>query len=103
MTAPLLIVTVEDEVTGTGSLVYRLIFGVTESNGEISVLRDWELLKLLNELPFSGELGSDMTADDGATKISELKSFFDAGLKAHAPTLRKPISWPEILLLPTGG
>lgn len=103
MTDPLLIVTVEDEVTGTGSLVYRLIFGVTESDGKISVLRDWELLKLLNNLPFKGAIGSAMTADDGMTKIGELKSYFDADLALHAPTLHKPISWPEILLLPTGG
>ena len=48
--APLLIVSVEDEVTGTGALVHRLIFGVSERNGTAEILRDGELLHLLNSL-----------------------------------------------------
>ncbi len=48
LSTPLLIVTVEDEVTGTGALVHRLTFGVTEKDGKVEVLRDWELLKMLN-------------------------------------------------------
>ena len=40
--APILVVSVEDEVTGTGSLVHRLIFGVTEVDGHPAPLRDWE-------------------------------------------------------------
>ena len=34
--APLLILTIEDEVTGTGALVHRLTFGVTEREGKIT-------------------------------------------------------------------
>ena len=37
LTDPLLIVTVEDEVTGTGSLVQRLVFGVKENDGKFVV------------------------------------------------------------------
>jgi hypothetical protein len=50
LTAPLLIVTVEDEVTGTGALVHRLIFGVTEKDWRVEIFRDWELLQVLNTL-----------------------------------------------------
>jgi hypothetical protein len=42
LAAPLLIVAIEDEVTGTGSLVHRLIFGITEKEDNFTVLRDWE-------------------------------------------------------------
>jgi hypothetical protein len=45
--APLLIIAVEDEVTGTGSLVHRLVFGITEKEGKFTVLRDWELYRCL--------------------------------------------------------
>ena len=48
LAAPLLILTVEDQITGTGALVHRLIFGVTEKEGKAEVLRDWELLQVLN-------------------------------------------------------
>lgn len=50
---PLLIITVEDEVTGTGTLVHRLIFGVMEKETKIEILRDWELLQALNALTLS--------------------------------------------------
>ena len=53
---PLLIVSVEDEVTGTGALVNRLIFGVTEQEEEVAVLRDWELFET-TQLVFNEERG----------------------------------------------
>lgn len=48
--APLLIVSVEDEVTGTGASVQRVILGISEANGVVAILRDWELLLKLNRL-----------------------------------------------------
>ena len=39
---PILVVSVEDEVTGTGSLVGRLIFGITDVDGRPAPMRDWE-------------------------------------------------------------
>ena len=48
--SPLLIVSVEDEVTGTGTLVHRLVFGIRENQGKVEVLRDWELLQFINTL-----------------------------------------------------
>ncbi|MGE3419113.1 MAG: DEAD/DEAH box helicase [Bradyrhizobium sp.] len=100
LAAPLLIVTVEDEVTGTGALVHRLIFGVTEKQGIAEVLRDWELLQLLNtSLPKSAQ--DSFTADEEArSTVERLKKAFDADLSTHAPTLRRPVSWPEMLFIP---
>ena len=57
LSGPLLIIAVEDEVTGTGSLVHRLIFGVAEKEAKIEVLRDWELLQATNALTLKSPLG----------------------------------------------
>ncbi|MBX9813440.1 MAG: DEAD/DEAH box helicase family protein [Qipengyuania sp.] len=100
LAAPLLIVTVEDEVTGTGALVHRLIFGVTEKQGLVEVLRDWELLQLLNTcLPKSAQ-GSSTTDVAARSTVERLKKVFDADLSTHAPTLRRPVSWSEMLFIP---
>jgi len=107
LVAPLLVVTVEDEVTGTGALVHRLIFGITEKEGKAEVLRDWELLQVLNaHLPKSSPGGATVDLDAGPT-VERLKKAFDADLSLHAPTLHRPVSWSEMLLIPnlqpTGG
>jgi ERCC4-related helicase len=105
LATPLLVVTVEDEVTGTGALVHRLIFGITEKVGKTEVLRDWELLQLLNAVVLKGT-GSPADADPAVVEqssvVARLKQAFDADLRARAPTLRRPVSWPQILLLPVG-
>lgn len=104
LAAPLLIVAVEDEVTGTGALVHRLILGVTETEGKINVLRDWELLQALNTLVPRSHSKEDVPA---AIEIGEvagrLKKALDADLPTHAPTLRRPNSWPEMLFIPCPG
>jgi hypothetical protein len=97
---PVLILAVEDEVTGSGSLVHRLIFGVTEKDGKIEFLRDWELLQLMNALTVKGPLGAGPATDGAEAVIERFKQAFDASLSSHAPTLRRPISWPEMLFLP---
>jgi SNF2 family DNA or RNA helicase len=100
ITAPLLILTIEDEVTGTGALVHRLTFGVTEREGKITVLRDWELLQFLNALSGRAGQGNGPTSVDGQSKVTWLKQSFDADLSNHVPTFRRPVSWSEILLFP---
>ena len=100
LAAPLLIVTVEDEVTGTGALVHRLIFGVTEKEGQVEILRDWELLQVLNALAPRSSPGAMSKALESRPVVERLKKAFDANLSAHAPTLHRPVSWPEMLLIP---
>jgi hypothetical protein len=100
LAAPLLIVTVEDEITGTGSLVHRLIFGVTEKEGGVEVLHDWQLLQVLN-INFSKAFPGSTTADvEAGIMVEHLKKAFDADLSSYAPTLNRPISWSEMLLIP---
>lgn len=101
LTGPLLIIVVEDEVTGTGSLVHRLIFGVTEINREIKVLRDWELLQVLNTIAVKSPLGTVTVTESAEPVIERLKQLFDASLFSHASALRRPVSWPEMLFIPT--
>lgn len=98
---PVLILAVEDEVTGTGSLVHKLIFGVTEKDGKIEVLRDWELLQAMNALTVKSPAGAGPTTEIAETVIARLKQAFDVDLSSHAPTLRRPMSWPEMLFLPS--
>lgn len=100
LSGPLLIMAVEDEVTGTGSLVHRLIFGVAEKEDKIEVLRDWELLQATNVLTLKSPLGT-VPATGAEATVERLKQAFDANLSSHASTLRRPVSWPEMLLLPS--
>lgn len=101
LSSPLLVLAVEDEVTGTGSLVHRLIFGVTEKDGKIEVLRDWELLQVTNGLTVRSPLGAGPATEGAETVIERLKQAFDADLASHTSTLRRPVSWPEMLFLPS--
>ena len=101
---PILIVSVEDEVTGTGSLVHRLIFGVMETGGRPVPLRDWELLLLLNGLTFKNsgvEPAQDMSVPVLTATVEGLATAFAATLPDHVPAFRCPVSWPEMLLLPS--
>ena len=100
ITAPVLIVSVEDEVTGTGSLVQRLIFGVREISGQTETLRDWELLCLLNGLNV-GTAVRETLPTDVEVLVDSLRLAFETALSDHAPTLRRPVAWPEMLLVPT--
>jgi ERCC4-related helicase len=99
--APLLIISVEDEVTGTGSLVHRLVFGVIEREGKFTVLRDWELLQMLNAIAPRTFPDGVPTASGWGSEVDRLKRAFDSDLSGHAPTLHRPVSWPEMLLLPS--
>ena len=102
LAAPMLILAVEDEVTGTGALVHQLIFGVMEKEGEPLVLRDWELLQKLNAVLVGSMPRIFDTAKCGQV-VEHLKQAFDANLSRHAPALHRPVSWPEILLIPEPG
>ncbi|MBO6552189.1 MAG: DEAD/DEAH box helicase [Roseitalea sp.] len=100
--APLLIVSVEDEVTGTGASVHRMVFGVMERDGSDIALRDWELLQLLNSLSarISAELPQAANTSEAVSIVKRLTRFIEPELTKHAPTMVRPMAWPELLLLP---
>ena len=101
--APLLVVKVEDEITGTGALVDSLIYGVTEKGSDIKVLRDWELLTLLNSM--TTKTVSSIAPECPQIKglVERLKMLFDDDVSDHVPEMRRPVSWPEILFVPPQG
>jgi hypothetical protein len=77
-----------------------MVFGIREEEGEVSVMRDWELLKELNTLaPRKPSRNIFPTVDERSDAI-RLKRAFDDDLAAHATMLQKPVSWPELLFLP---
>ena len=101
--APVLVVSVEDEVTGTGALVQRLIFGVTEGVDGPVPMRDWELLRLLNGVTFKNpaiESERSMSAAHYKPVVEQLRRAFESGLEDHVPALHRPSSWPEMLFIP---
>ena len=98
--APLLIVSVEDEVTGTGASVQRIILGIASDASGISVLRDWELLLRLNTLSLRTGVVSGAEAGADNTDIEPLMAALTANLGAMVPAMYRPSAWPEILLLP---
>ncbi len=98
---PILVLKVEDEVTGTGAIVDSLIFGITEKEKEIKVLRDWELLKVLNSL-------TTKTAPEGVPEglktealAERMRASFDDDISDHVPEMKRPVSWPEVLFIPS--
>ena len=79
--------------------MYRLIFGATEKGGDAAILRDWELLRVLNGLSAGG---ADVKPqwEHWVSEAARLKSAFDKELKTRAAMMQRPAAWPEILLVP---
>ena len=105
ISAPVLVLSVEDDVTGRGALVQRLIFGVTDGADGPVPMRDWELLRLLNDVAIKGptvETNRSMTFSHYTAVVRRLKDSFESGLKDHAPSLHRPTAWPEMLFIPRG-
>jgi hypothetical protein len=61
-------------------------------------------LQLLNgvALRTGNPAESDPSVVEPSSVVARLEQAFDGELGARAPTLRRPVSWPEILLLPVG-
>lgn len=102
---PLLIVSVEDEVTGHGRSITRVVAGASkDESGSIVVLRDWELLKKLNEL-----VRVDIPTDHGPSSIalqdweSEFLSAIEEKLPELADMMVRPKARSVAMLLPETG
>lgn len=96
-----LVAAVEDQVTGTGASIRRIIVGAREVGDKIDVLKDWELLQLLNGLTVrttSTSLGQQ-TAEHGDVQ-RRLENAIDDRLTDIASDMRRPRRWSELVLLP---
>jgi len=103
--APLLVVSVEDQITGQDHSVTRIVLGAWQDDlGTIHVLRDWQLLQMLNTLGKS----DDLTRPE--INKEQIKAYEIGLLDAVSnilPTVANMMTLPkvrsEILLLPHDG
>jgi Helicase conserved C-terminal domain len=94
--APLLVALVEDEVTGTGTTARRLTFGVMTGRNAPEILRDWELLELLNRC----RPRDAPAAKVDARHVKRLLSILNANLDQYVPTMKHPKAWSVLILVP---
>lgn len=99
---PLMLMAVEDAITGTGASVRRMIFGVSDGGGGPNILRDWELLRLLNQLgPSRGNAAAPAASEINLVALVEgLTETFLKHLPPATTLFTRPVARPAMLLLP---
>jgi superfamily II DNA or RNA helicase len=97
---PLLIALAEDEITGTGTTVHRVIFGVegSQENG-LSCHRDWELLLRLNELQVPSSPISDAAPNEILVTHHLVDKIWEAATQLALP-FRRPKLTATMAMLP---
>jgi superfamily II DNA or RNA helicase len=100
--APLLVARIADEVTGQGHSIQRIVVGAWRgSDGEVHLLRDWELLLKLNTIGRS-DLVKPVAVDREA--LGALRDDLLRAVEAEARTIAEAMIRPkvhaEMLLLP---
>ena len=98
--SPILVLSAEDEITGSGAVSQRLVFGVTEVGDEATVLRDWELLQKLNSCRPPQEWRNRELPAGLADLVVRLMGAFQADVKKYTPMLQRPTVAAELLLVP---
>lgn len=98
--SPILVLSAEDEITGSGAVSQRLVFGVTEVGDEVTVLRDWELLQKLNSCRPPQEWRNRELPAGLADLVDRLMAAFHADVKKYTPMLQRPTVAAELLLVP---
>lgn len=100
---PLLVATISDEITGQGQTVSRIVIGISlDREGQLEVIRDWELLQRLNNLG-----RADPTIEKPVNEAGGLDAII-GDLTGHAQTVAKeiaegmtlPMVRGEVLLVP---
>ncbi len=99
---PLLIASVEDQVTGQDQSITRIVIAAfKDETGTIQVLRDWELLKLLNGLGRSDLFAPTFA---GGEKLRALQTELLASMAERLTEVAEMMSRPglrnEMMLLP---
>lgn len=100
--APLLIASVEDQVTGQDHSVTRIVLGAwRDHEGQTHVLRDWEVLQMLNTL---GRADNPKPPSVNGEQLKALEASLVSSMKASLPTIAEMMTRPgirsEIMLLP---
>lgn len=97
---PLLVASIEDEVTGRDSSVTRLIVGARkQDDGMIELLRDWELLQALNQIGRSDQMQpiTDRLPDQD---VGQYMTAITAQSGVLADMMRRPVARAQLMLVP---
>jgi superfamily II DNA or RNA helicase len=100
---PLLVVGVEDQVTGQRRPVARLLFGATLQDGQVNVLRDWELLRRLAAVRVRTENVSPAPQPVTTAELQSHSKLAAALVPERLPLLEeftRPVIVQEAFLLP---
>ncbi|WP_336977375.1 DEAD/DEAH box helicase [Altererythrobacter fulvus] len=103
--APLLIASVEDQVTGQDHSVTRIILGAWRDNAaQVHILRDWEVLQLLNTL---GRSDSPKPPEIDISQMRALEADLLDAMSQSLPTVADMMTRPgirsELMLLTDQG
>lgn len=100
--APLLVASVQDQITGQDHSVTQIILGAwRDKAAQIHVLRDWEVLQLLNTL---GRLDNPKSPEIDISQMRALEADLLDAMSQSLPTVAEMMTRPgirsEIMLLP---
>ena len=101
--APVLVVGIEDQVTGRARPIARLLFGAVESRDGPVLLRDWELLQRLRNLRPRSDASPEALVGPSAAESAardRLGEFLRAEALPLGTEFERPRGFQEALLLP---
>ena len=99
LTSHLLIALAEDEVTGTGATVHRVILGIEmKSDGSSTHLRDWETLLRLNAAQSVTNSLPNLSAEE-TSAVREIIESFGGWISDLSLPFRRPKLTPMLALL----
>lgn len=99
---PTLLVAVEDEITGTGGTVHRVVVAVERHGADgLSAVADWQALNRLNECLATEDQPTLLTSAERAD-IQALLELLPQTLPTVTMPFRRPRAVPLLCLLPAG-
>ena len=101
---PLLLLAVEDELTGTGARARRLVVGVRARHGEVVVVPDWRVVRILDGVGKAAAPPEPAWPEPSRRRYAALVDEWwrqaDAVRLGRAAGMQRPVAWPEMLLTP---
>ncbi|WP_457650352.1 DEAD/DEAH box helicase [Profundibacter sp.] len=94
---PLIVASIEDELTGTGATVHRVAIGAINGGNGIEILRDWELLLFLNQL--EPDAGAEATEEEKSL-INQVWQDLPKKLDKLGFEFTRPRAFRSLIILP---
>lgn len=96
---PMVIAMAEDEITGTGATVHRIILGIElKADGSLASLRDWEALQILNGVRPTNEPSVGLSTKE-ATALQGITSSLGSMVSGLALPFRRTKVTPLLALV----